>query len=93
MSATTTMTIRVPVELKDRLSRLAGDTRRSSSFLAAEAVARYVAREQEIVDGIKRGMEDARAGRTVSHEDAMAEIRAVIDEVARSKENKRRAAA
>lgn len=82
MTATTTMTIRVPVELKDRLSRLAGDTRRSSSFLAAEAVSAYVAREQAIIDGIKRGQADVRAGRTVSHEEAMKQLRATVDAAA-----------
>lgn len=78
MTETTTMTIRVTTELKDRLGRLAHDTRRSRSFLAAEAVTDYVTREQAIIDGIKRGIADADAGRTVSHEDAMKRLRATI---------------
>ena len=79
MAESTTMTIRVSPELKERLGRLAHDTRRSKSFLAAEAVSAYVDRELAIIEGIKAGMRDARAGRTVSHEEAMAEIDAVID--------------
>lgn len=85
MPATTTMTIRVPVETKERLDRLSRDTRRSRSFLAGEAVARYVETEAEIVEGILRGIEGAKVGRTIPHDQAMAELRAVIDEVAARK--------
>lgn len=79
MAASTTMTIRISPELKEQLARLAKATERSSSFLAAEAVSRYVERELEIVEGILRGMADVRAGNTVSHEQAMAEIWAMLD--------------
>lgn len=79
MAESTTMTIRVSPELKERLGRLAHDTRRTKSFLAAEAVAAYVDRELAIIEGIQAGMRAARAGLTVSHEEAMAEIDAVID--------------
>lgn len=60
------------------LDRIASATSRSRSFLAGEAVAAYVDRELEIIDGIKRGMADAEAGRLVPHEEAMAEIFDVI---------------
>jgi len=79
MTASTTMTIRVSPETKQKLERIAGETRRSKSFLAAEAVSAYVERELEIIDGIRRGMADAAAGRVVPHDEAMAEIDAVID--------------
>ena len=79
MTASTTMTIRVSPETRSKLERIAADTRRSKSFLAAEAVSAYVDRELEIIDGVKRGMADAEAGRVVPHDEAMAEIHAVID--------------
>lgn len=79
MSGSATMTIRVTNEVKEKLERLADGTRRSKSFLAGEAVSAYVDRELAIVEGIKRGMADAAAGRTVSHEEAMAELYAVIE--------------
>jgi predicted transcriptional regulator len=79
MPESTTMTIRVSRQLKERLGRLAHDTRRSKSFLAAEAVSAYVDRELEIIDGIKRGLADANVGRVVSHGDAMDEIDAAIE--------------
>ncbi|MDW9389589.1 ribbon-helix-helix protein, CopG family [Sinorhizobium meliloti] len=78
MPVSTPMTIRVSPELKKKLDRIASATSRSRSFLAGEAVAAYVDRELEIIDGIKRGMADAEAGRLVPHEEAMAEIFDVI---------------
>lgn len=78
MTASTTMTIRVRPDVKEKLDRIAADTRRSKSFLAGEAVAAYVERELEIIDGIKRGMADAEAGLVIPHEQAVAEMRAVI---------------
>lgn len=83
--SSTTMTIRVSTDLKERLDRLAADTRRSRSFLAAEAVEAYVARELAIVDGINEGLADIRNGRTVTHDDAMAELNAAIDAAEREK--------
>lgn len=74
----TTMTIRVPVEVRDKLARIASGTRRSRSFLAAEAVAAYVERELSIIEGIERGLADVAAGRTVPHDVAMREVEAVI---------------
>lgn len=73
------MTIRVSTDLKERLDRLAADTRRSRSFLAAEAVEAYVARELAIIDGVNEGLADIRNGRTVTHDDAVAELNAAID--------------
>lgn len=83
--SSTTMTIRVSTDLKERLDRLAADTRRSRSFLAAEAVEAYVAKELAIVDGINEGLADIRNGRTVTHDDAMAELNAAIDAAEREK--------
>lgn len=82
MTTSTTMTIRLDPRLKAKLGRLADGTRRSRSFLAAEAVEAYVDRELAIVEGIERGLADMEAGRTVSHEAAMASVRRVIGAVA-----------
>jgi len=82
MTTSTTMTIRLDPQLKAKLGKLADGTRRSRSFLAAEAVETYVDRELAIIEGIERGLADVEAGRTVSHEDAMASLRRVIDAAA-----------
>lgn len=74
----TTLTVRLSPELKDRLAQLAERTRRTKSFLAGEAIAGYVERELEIVAGIERGLEDMRTGRVVPHDDVMADIEATI---------------
>lgn len=85
MTVSTTMTIRVSPETKSKLERIAADTRRSKSFLAAEAVSAYVERELEIIDGIKRGMADVAAGRVVPHEQVMADARQIIADARRKK--------
>ncbi len=74
----TTLTVRLPPELKDRLGELAERTRRTKSFLAWEAISGYVERELEIVAGIEHGLDDMKAGRVVPHEDVMADIDATI---------------
>lgn len=78
MTTSTTMTIRVSMETKRKLGRLADDTRRSKSYLAAEAVSAYVDRELEVIEGIKRSLADVEAGRVVPHARVMAEARAII---------------
>ncbi len=83
MSDSTTMTIRLPPALKDRLARLAKSTRRSNSYLAGEAVAEYVDRELQVIEGIRRGLDDVAAGRVVAHDAAMDEIDAVIEAAVR----------
>ncbi|OWV84817.1 CopG family transcriptional regulator [Rhizobium sp. R635] len=85
MAGSTTMTIRVRPDVKEKLDRIAADTQRSKSFLAGEAVAAYVERELEIIEGIKRGMADAQAERVISHEQAVAEMRQVIEDAKRAK--------
>ena len=78
MSASTTLTIRLTQEAKRQLSHLADLTHRTKSFLAADAIAKYVARESEIIGGIERGLADMKAGRVVPHDDAMARLEGAI---------------
>ena len=85
MPESTTMTIRVSTAVKERLGRLAHSTRRSKSFLAAEAVADYVDGELGIIEGIQRGLADVEAGRVVPHTGAMDEIDAAIEAAAGDK--------
>ena len=78
MSESETLTVRLASATKDRLGQLAAQTNRTKSYLAAEAIAAYVDRELEIVSGIERGLADMKAGRVVSHIDAMAHIRQTV---------------
>lgn len=79
MGASTTMTIRVTPDLKEKLGRLAENTRRTRSYLAAEAVEAYVNRELQIIEGIQRGLADSDAGRVTPHQRAMDRIDAAIE--------------
>lgn len=85
MAATTTITVRIPEETKAKLEKIAEANRRSLSYTAAEAIEAYVEIELPIIEGILRGLEDVEAGRVVSHEEAMAEIYAAIDQASRRK--------
>ena len=77
--STTTLTVRLPAEVKHRLDLLAERTRRTRSFLAGEAIAGYVAHELAVIEGIHEGLEDVRAGRITPHDRVMEEICAIID--------------
>lgn len=77
-----TMTIRVPSELHDKLGRLSEGTRRSRSYLAAEAVAAYVERELAIIEGIELGLADVVSERVLPHDEAMARLDAAINSAA-----------
>ena len=79
----TTLSIRLPVEVSDKLSRIAAGTRRSRSFLAAEALAAWVDRELAIIEGVEQGLADAAAERLVPRAQVRAEARAIIEQVRR----------
>jgi predicted transcriptional regulator len=85
MPVTTTLTVRISSKTKDRLGRLARRTSRTRSFLAGRAIADFVEREFEIVEGIRQGLEDIEAGRTIPHDKAMRRVRATIARAARKK--------
>jgi predicted transcriptional regulator len=85
MNASTTMTIRVPVELKEKLGRLALGTRRSRSYLATEAVTAYVDRELSIIEGIQHGLADVKAGRVSPHSEVMAQAREIVADARRNR--------
>ena len=76
--ASTTLTVRMSPTTKAKLTALADRTDRSKSYLANDAIERYLERELNIVEGIERGLADMEAGRVVSHEQAMKQIRATI---------------
>ncbi len=64
------MTTRVSRETKARLSALARNTRRSESFLAAEAIESYIDLNAWQIGLIKRRLAELEAGPlTVPHED------------------------
>ena len=72
-----TVTFHTSPEIKERLDRLAGATRRSKSFLTNEAVERYLAEEEAFLADVTAGLAEAEAGQLVNHEDAARYLRAL----------------
>jgi RHH-type rel operon transcriptional repressor/antitoxin RelB len=69
MSTTTeTLSIRLDAKTKKRLEALAIRSKRSKSFLAAEAVAAYVEAEEWQLGEIETGLKELDRGETVGHE-------------------------
>ena len=67
---TETLSIRLDVEVKKRLDALASRSKRSKSYLAAEAIAAYVEAEEWQLGEVHQGLADLGRGHTVSHEQA-----------------------
>ena len=65
----TTMTIRLDDDVKDRLESLASATKRSRSFLAAEALRAFVASNEWQIAEIQSALKEADAGDFASDED------------------------
>ena len=64
----TILSLRIDEETGVRLDSLAKRTKRSKSFLAAEAIASYVEAQNWELDEIAAGLDDLEHGRTVDHE-------------------------
>jgi predicted transcriptional regulator len=63
-----TFTVRVGADIKERLASLAASTGRSRSFLAAEALAEYLAANEWQVAGIRKAMMSLDRGAGVEHD-------------------------
>ena len=68
----TTMTVRLEDDVKDRLDVLAEATQRSKSFLAAEAIRAYVENNEWQVGEIQAALKEADAGDFASDNDVAA---------------------
>jgi RHH-type transcriptional regulator, rel operon repressor / antitoxin RelB len=68
----TTMTVRLEDEVKDRLDQLAEATRRSKSFLAAEAIRAYVENNEWQIGEIRAALKETGAGDFASDKDVTA---------------------
>lgn len=72
MSDSTTITIRVTKSVKDRLEKLAEETKRSKSSLAAEGISAFVDLEERQIAGIKKAISSIDQGLGVAHDDVAA---------------------
>ncbi len=64
---TETLSIRLDKDVKRRLDVLATRSRRSNSFLAAEAIAAYLESEDWQLGEIQAGIEELDSGQSVEH--------------------------
>jgi RHH-type transcriptional regulator, rel operon repressor / antitoxin RelB len=69
------MSVRLDAKVKKRLEALAKTSRRSKSFLAAEAIASYVEAEEWQIAEIQQGLKDLDHGRVVAHDRVSAWMR------------------
>jgi RHH-type rel operon transcriptional repressor/antitoxin RelB len=65
---TETLSIRIDPETKNRLDALSKRSKRSKSFLAAEAIAAYVESEEWQLWEIQDGIAEFDSGQEVSHD-------------------------
>jgi len=68
----TTMTVRIEDEVKDRLDQLAEATHRSKSFLAAEAIRSYVETNEWQIGEVCAALQEADAGDFASDKEVAA---------------------
>ena len=65
----TTMTIRLDDDVKERLNALADATQRSKSFLAAEAIRAFVEAHEWQIGEVQAALQEAEAGDFASDKD------------------------
>ena len=78
MMTDVTVTVRMSSKDRERLELVAKANRRSKSFVANEAILRFLTEEEAHVDGINAALEEMRAGKGITHEDAMRQIRSAV---------------
>ena len=69
-AGTTVITTRIDAALKAKLEALARSTKRSKSFLAAEAIAAYVEINEWQIGEITAGIKELDSGKALSEEQA-----------------------
>jgi RHH-type transcriptional regulator, rel operon repressor / antitoxin RelB len=87
MSDSTVVSVRLDKATKARLDKLAAATRRSKSYLAAEAIEEFLAIQEWQIAGIEKAIESADRGELVPHEEAMAQINAMLAELEPKKQD------
>jgi RHH-type transcriptional regulator, rel operon repressor / antitoxin RelB len=76
-----TVTVRMSSKDRERLESVAKASQRSKSFVANEAILRFLAEEEAHIDGINAALEEMRAGQGVPHDEAMHRVRSTIARV------------
>ena len=69
-------------QTRDRLDRVAKAYERKRSWIIGRAIQEYLEREEAFARTVEAGLESADRGPLIAHEDVMAEMDALIDELA-----------
>lgn len=69
MSATTTLTLQMPLSISEKLERLAQATSRSPDSVAVDALSAYLELQEWQVREIQEGLDEAEAGEFASDEE------------------------
>jgi predicted transcriptional regulator len=77
------LSIRLAPETLRRLDAVASARQRTRSFIANEALEAWITRESEIIEDIRIGLGEARAGKVVPHEQAMRDLDAAVEQAMR----------
>jgi RHH-type rel operon transcriptional repressor/antitoxin RelB len=72
---TTTLTLRVPSEMKEQLDKLADATHRSKSYLAGEAIRQYLDLEAWQIGEIQQALKEADSNEFASDKEVDAVVR------------------
>jgi predicted transcriptional regulator len=72
MTDSTTLTVRLTPEVKQRLESVAQRVRRSKSNLAAEAIEEFLTVQEWQIAAIEEGIQAAERGDLIPHEDVQA---------------------
>lgn len=72
-------------ETSKRLEELATLTRRSKSFLANEAIERYLSEEEAFINSVRQGMADVAGGRVYETDEVRARLSKFVTERSASK--------
>jgi len=73
------ISIRIDAAAIDKLDTLARAQDRSRNWIVKEALQQYFDHQDWMVEAIKDGIRDADAGRTVPHDQVVAEVDALIE--------------
>lgn len=65
----TTMTVRLDKNTKDKLEKLALSQKRSKSFLATEAISEYLSIQEEQDEIVRRAMSSMDQGKGIAHQE------------------------
>jgi len=85
MANRSVISVHTKPETSKRLEELAALTRRSKSFLANEAIERYLGEEEAFINSVRQGMADVAEGRVYDTDEIRGQLKAFVAEKSSNK--------